>query len=73
MVKVLTLTKVFVTGDSGGPLYQWFDVKGGQRKAYLLGIVSRGKGCANFNQPGIFTRVAKHFKWIKENMEGGAC
>ena len=38
-------------GDSGGPL--WVEEKG---RAVLVGLVSRGRGCAYANYPGIFTR-----------------
>jgi len=60
-------------GDSGGPLYQWYDTGKGERKAYLIGVVSRGTGCANHNSPGIFTRITKHLKWIKKTTKSGDC
>ena len=46
-------------GDSGGPLVTWKRTKknGVQRqRAFLIGIVSRGSGCAYFGLPGIYTR-----------------
>ena len=46
-------------GDSGGPLVKWQRVRKNGRmsqKAYLIGIVSRGKGCAYADQPGIYSR-----------------
>ena len=46
-------------GDSGGPLIKWQRIRKHGRvtqKAYLVGIVSRGKGCAYIDQPGIYTR-----------------
>ena len=36
-------------GDSGGPL--WVEEDG---KAVLVGLVSRGRGCAKQNYPGIY-------------------
>ncbi len=66
-------------GDSGGPLYRWYRVgkKGDNEdddiRAFVIGTVSRGTGCANFNQPGIFSRITKHLDWIKEVTQEGDC
>ena len=49
-------------GDSGGPLVTWQGVKvgGGMKyKAFLIGLVSRGGGCAMKDEPGIYTRLAQ--------------
>ncbi|KAJ3664541.1 hypothetical protein Zmor_000099 [Zophobas morio] len=43
-------------GDSGGALF----AKGKQ-----VGIVSWGYGCAEKNYPGVYSRVAKFRKWVK--------
>lgn len=59
-------------GDSGGPLYRWYG-NGRDKRAYVVGVVSRGTGCANFNQPGIFTRVSHHVEWIKEMTSKANC
>jgi len=62
------------SGDSGGPLYYWKD-----EVPTMLGIVSRGwgsggsSGCAEFNYPGVYTRVAKYLEWIHNNTEDGNC
>ncbi|XP_065204434.1 venom protease-like [Planococcus citri] len=46
-------------GDSGGPLM--IPIKSSY---YLAGIVSYGLKCADFNYPGIYTRVAQFSDWI---------
>ena len=61
-------------GDSGGPLYLWDKDKGRKEKrATIIGVVSRGTGCANFNKPGIFTKIQHHLKWIKKIIATGDC
>ena len=47
-------------GDSGGPL--WVEEDG---KAVLVGLVSRGRGCAKQNYPGIYTRYTLDAQWSK--------
>jgi len=62
------------SGDSGGPAYIW---KGDT--PILYGIVSRGygsggeAGCAEFNYPGIYTRITKFLDWINVNSADGVC
>lgn len=52
-------------GDSGSPLWTWHDVdKKGREKAVVVGVVSRGKGCARKNMPGVYSRVKKYLRWI---------
>ena len=53
-------------GDSGGPLWKWFHSGKAKDppKAFLIGVVSRGYGCAIQNEPGIYTRVKMFSKWI---------
>jgi len=46
-------------GDSGGPL--WVMENG---KAYLVGVVNRGRGCAKQQSVGIYARVKFYLKWI---------
>ena len=55
-------------GDSGGPFFRFH-----KERAYQTGVVSRGTGCANFNQPGIFSRVKSHLEWIAQNTKDGNC
>ena len=47
---------IIFSGDSGGPLWVMKD-----GRAYLVGIVSRGRGCAKQNYPGIYTRQVKPY------------
>jgi Trypsin len=50
-------------GDSGGPMV--IRQSGiGANAVVLVGIVSWGKGCAEFGKPGIYTRVSFYNKWI---------
>lgn len=49
------------SGDSGGPL-----ICGVDGKAELIGLTSRGRDCAQPNQPGIYMKVAPYSDWIKE-------
>ena len=55
-------------GDSGGPVYVW-----NNSRAYLTGVVSRGKECALFNHPGIYTRITKFVPWIRKTIKAGKC
>ena len=72
-LKVLKSTLQF-SGDSGGPLVLWDKDKGRREKrAIIIGVVSRGTGCANFNKPGIFTKLQYHLQWIHQMIEPGNC
>ncbi|XP_047989285.1 melanization protease 1-like [Leguminivora glycinivorella] len=53
-------------GDSGGPLYMYY-----QDKYYLSGIVSYGPALMKCGtaEVGYYTNVYKYIKWIKENMK----
>ena len=62
----------FLLGDSGGPLYRWYQSEG-EIRAFLIGVVSRGTGCANFNQPGIFTKVSAILDFITASTQEGNC
>jgi len=58
-------------GDSGGPLWLKTNdtyVNGNpQERAYLIGVIARGKDCAVRNLPGIYGRVKTVLEWIIEN------
>ncbi|KAK1332752.1 hypothetical protein QTO34_007435 [Cnephaeus nilssonii] len=54
-------------GDPGGPLAcevedRWI----------LAGVMSWEKACAKAQNPGVYTRVTKYSKWIKNQMSNGA-
>ena len=38
-------------------------------RATQIGVVSRGKGCAGFNDPAIFGSVQKVYKWIRKTVK----
>ncbi|GLV43596.1 Serine Protease Immune Response Integrator [Carabus blaptoides fortunei] len=49
-------------GDSGGPL-QIFNPD--DRKYYIVGITSFGKGCGLANVPSVYTRVSHFLPWME--------
>ncbi|KFW09250.1 Coagulation factor IX, partial [Fulmarus glacialis] len=50
-------------GDSGGPYTT--EIEG---TWFLTGITSWGEECAKPGKYGIYTRVSKYLKWIKETV-----
>ncbi|XP_056588350.1 complement factor I [Triplophysa dalaica] len=48
-------------GDSGGPLV----CKDASGVSYVWGIVSWGDKCGEANHPGVYTKVAHYFEWIR--------
>jgi secreted trypsin-like serine protease len=53
-------------GDSGGPLV----AVDGDACPYQVGVVSWGKGCAEPENYGIYTRVSAYADWLKERVRG---
>jgi secreted trypsin-like serine protease len=51
-------------GDCGGPLFI-----SSQGRFVQVGIVSWGEGCARPKLPTVYTRVATHVDWIKQNVK----
>ena len=52
-------------GDSGGPLWVYLGTKKYSKRAFLVGVVSRGDQCAGHNKPGVYTRVSHYVSWIR--------
>ncbi len=53
-------------GDSGGPLVTRY-----KKTWFLTGVVSWGRGCANENLYGVYTKVSNYLNWIKDIMSIG--
>lgn len=60
-------------GDSGGPLYFWLGHGKKEKKAFIIGIVSRGHGCALKNKAGVYTRIRAFLPWIRDNSDYVSC
>lgn len=55
-------------GEGGGGAKQCDPQVEDKVQATLLGVVSRGAGCAQFNSPAVYGSVSKAFEWIKETI-----
>lgn len=52
-------------GDSGGPLVTQ---RNNSDRHELIGIISWGIGCAQKNQPGVYTRITYFREWVEQIM-----
>ncbi|GBP15044.1 Serine proteinase stubble [Eumeta japonica] len=63
-----TCVVLIYRGDSGGPLIV---ERKSDKRFQIIGVVSWGNGCARVGYPGVYTRVTKFLKWIRENTQDG--
>ena len=52
-------------GDSGGPMV----VQQEDGRFMLSGVISWGIGCAEKNQPGVYTRISQFSSWINQILQ----
>jgi len=52
-------------GDSGGPMV----VQREDGRFMLSGVISWGIGCAEKNQPGVYTRISEFKDWINQILQ----
>ncbi|XKL65704.1 hypothetical protein PGB90_009124 [Kerria lacca] len=52
-------------GDSGGPMV----IQRPDKRWLLAGIISWGIGCAEPNQPGVYTRISEFRDWINQILQ----
>lgn len=55
-------------GNSGGPLMMAQNVEG-QKKSYVLGLVSFGAIECGIDRPAVYTNVSYYMNWILDNVE----
>ena len=61
------MKKVFLIGTQNLLLLKF------QKNPYILGVVSRGDGCAYKDQPGIYTRVEYWLDWVDKHTGEDTC
>lgn len=52
-------------GDSGGPMV----IQREDKRFLLAGVISWGIGCAEPNQPGVYTRISEFRDWINQILQ----
>ncbi|XP_055640411.1 mucin-2 isoform X2 [Toxorhynchites rutilus septentrionalis] len=52
-------------GDSGGPMV----IQRSDKRFQLAGVISWGIGCAEPNQPGVYTRISEFRDWINQILQ----
>ena len=76
-LKININTSSYFHSFIGGPLWKWVKIKVGnkvQRRAMLIGVVSRGVGCGREQYPGIYTRITQYLSWIYDYVKkSGRC
>jgi secreted trypsin-like serine protease len=56
-------------GDSGGPIVAFDPIDAQGRPATLLGVISKGAGCARPGYPGIYARLSRLLTWVNTCMD----
>lgn len=59
------LIKSDFSGDSGGPMV----IQRDDKRFLLAGVISWGIGCAEPNQPGVYTRISEFRDWINQILQ----
>lgn len=54
-----------ISGDSGGPMV----IQREDKRFVLAGVISWGIGCAEPNQPGVYTRISEFKDWINQILQ----